>query len=60
MPNPLRGAMCRLRAILFRRSLDDDMQAEMRAHIDRAADRFVARGMALADARSPRGASSET
>jgi len=52
--------MCRLRAILFRRSLDDDMQAEMRAHIDRAADRFVARGMALADARSPRGASSET
>jgi predicted permease len=41
----------RLRAILFRRALDDDMQAEMREHLDRATERYVARGMAYADAR---------
>jgi len=43
--------MLRLRAIFFRRSLDDDMQAEMREHLERTAQRYVARGMSLTDAR---------
>ena len=48
MPNPidaLRVALVRLRAILFRRSMNDAMQAEMREHLDRATARLVARGM---------------
>ena len=54
MPNPLhalRVALIRLRATLFRRSYNDDMQAEMREHLDRATARLVARGMTEADAR---------
>lgn len=47
----IRQAMLRLRALLFRRALDDDMQLEMREHLDRATDRYVARGMSPADAR---------
>ncbi len=43
--------MLRLRAIVARASLEKDMQSEMREHLDRATDRFVARGMPLADAR---------
>jgi predicted permease len=44
-------ALIRLRAMLFRRSLNDDMQAEMREHLDRTTERLVARGMSAADAR---------
>lgn len=54
MSNPIhamRLALLRLRAILFRRSIDDDMQAEMREHLDRATARLVARGISEADAR---------
>src|SRR5215212_2465580 len=51
IPTPVRRALLRLRAILFRRALDDDMHAEMREHLDRATDRYEARGMARADAR---------
>src|SRR6185503_3535900 len=46
----LRG-MRRLRAILTPRALNDDMQAEMREHLDRATERLVARGMSPEDAR---------
>lgn len=35
----------RVRAILTPRALNDDMQAEMREHLDRATDRLIARGM---------------
>jgi len=54
MPNlthPLRRATRLLRAIFFRRALNDEMQAEMREHLDRATERYVARGMSQADAR---------
>ena len=54
MPNPylaLRLALIRLRAIVFRRSDNDAMQAEMREHLDRATARLVARGMSEAAAR---------
>ena len=47
----LRRAVLRVRAVLFRRAIDDDMQAEMREHLERATDRDVARGMSRADAR---------
>jgi predicted permease len=47
----IRQAMLRLRALLFRRALDDDMQLEMREHLDRATARYVTRGMSPADAR---------
>lgn len=46
-----RRAMLRLRAILSRQSLENDMQVEMREHLDRATDRYIARGMSPADAR---------
>ena len=54
MPNPylaLRTALIRLRAIVFRRSDNDAMQAEMREHLERATARLVARGMSEAAAR---------
>jgi putative ABC transport system permease protein len=51
IPTPFRRAFLRLRAIVFRRGLDDDMQAEMRQHLDSATARYVARGMSQADAR---------
>src|SRR5262245_8854801 len=43
--------LLRLRALLFRRSLDADMHAEMREHLDRATERYIARGLSPADAR---------
>jgi predicted permease len=42
----------RLRAIVARRALERDMQGEMREHLERAAERFVARGLSPADARA--------
>jgi predicted permease len=47
----LRQAALRLRAIFFHRALEDDMQAEMRDHLDRATERYLARGMSPTDAR---------
>src|SRR5688500_15359867 len=49
--NPIRWVMLRLRAILARRALERDMQDEMREHLERATERYVARGMSPADAR---------
>src|ERR671933_1095305 len=49
--NPIRWAARRLRAVVARRALERDMQEEMREHLERAAERFVARGMSPADAR---------
>jgi predicted permease len=44
-------AVRRVRAILTPRALNDDMQAEMREHLDRATERLIARGMSPHDAR---------
>src|ERR671915_601035 len=49
--NPIRWTVLRLRAIVARRALERDMQDEMREHLDRATERYVARGMSPADAR---------
>ena len=40
-----------LRSLLFRRRLESDMQQEMAAHLDRATERLVARGLSPRDAR---------
>jgi putative ABC transport system permease protein len=48
MPSPIRNW---LRAVFRRGTLDREMRAEMRAHLDLATQRFVARGMSLAAAR---------
>ena len=48
--NPLRWAMLRLRALFFRRALDDEMQAEMRQHLARATERYMARGLSEREA----------
>jgi predicted permease len=47
----LKGLVIRLRAVFRRRTLEHDMQAEMREHLDRATDRLVARGMSPEEAR---------
>ena len=47
----LKALMLRVRAVFRRRTVEDDMQAEMREHLDRATDRLVARGMSPEDAR---------
>ena len=47
----IRQALLRLRAIVNRRALEGDMQSEMREHLDRATQRYMARGMSRADAR---------
>jgi len=47
----LRRTWLRLRALLGRRTLENDMQDEMRQHLDLAAQRYEARGMAPEDAR---------
>ena len=47
----VRRAVLRLRAVVGRQRLNDDMQAEMREHLDRATERFIARGMSPEDAR---------
>ncbi|MFL5580716.1 MAG: ABC transporter permease [Gemmatimonadaceae bacterium] len=49
--NPLRWATLRLRAVVARRSLEREMQEEMREHLARATERLIARGMSEADAR---------
>jgi predicted permease len=49
--NPLRRLALRLRAILARRALERDMQAEMREHLEQATARLIARGLSPADAR---------
>jgi predicted permease len=46
-----RAVYLRLRAIFGRQKLNDDMQAEMREHLDRATQRLIARGMSPRDAR---------
>jgi ABC-type lipoprotein release transport system permease subunit len=51
MMNPIRWAILRLRAVVARRALERDMQEEMREHLERATERYVARGMSPADAR---------
>ncbi len=47
----VRRSFLRLRAVFGRQKLNDDMQAEMREHLERATDRLIARGMSPADAR---------
>src|SRR5688500_13623497 len=47
----LRRAFLRMRAGCGRRKLNDEMQAEMREHLDRATERLIARGMSPDDAR---------
>ena len=49
--NFVRQAFLRLRAVFGRQQLNDDMQAEMREHLDRATERLIARGMSPEDAR---------
>jgi putative ABC transport system permease protein len=49
--NPIRWALLRLRAVVARRALERDMQEEMREHLERTTERYVARGMSPADAR---------
>ena len=49
--NPLAWLARRARAVVARRALERDMQEEMHEHLERAAERFVARGMSPADAR---------
>src|SRR5262245_1361696 len=41
----------RLRAVFARQTLESDMDAEMREHLERATERLVARGLSPADAR---------
>src|SRR5437762_13371473 len=48
--NPIRWIALRVRAVGGRRTLEQDMQEEMRQHLERATERFVARGMSHADA----------
>src|SRR5687767_93998 len=49
--NVLRRSFLRLRAVVCRQALYDDMQAEMREHLDRATERLIAHGMSLDDER---------
>ena len=49
--HPIRRALLRLRAIVGRRGLENDMQTEMREHLERTTERLVARGMSIEDAR---------
>lgn len=48
--NPLRWTLLRARALLGRRALEREMKEEMRAHLDQAEERLVARGMSRKDA----------
>jgi predicted permease len=47
----VRRFLLRLRAVFGRRAIENDMQAEMREHLERAAERLIARGMTPEDAR---------
>ena len=49
--NALRVMWARMRALVGRGRLEAEMQDEMRAHLEQATQRFVARGMSLAEAR---------
>ena len=48
--NPLRWAALRGRALLGRRALERDMKEEIRAHLEQAEERLVARGMSRTEA----------
>ena len=48
----VRRAALRLRAVLGRRALEREMQEEMRAHVEHAAERLEARGLPPAEARA--------
>jgi predicted permease len=48
--NQFRWALLRARALLGRRSLERDMKEELRAHLEQAEARFIARGMSRRDA----------
>lgn len=48
----LRAALRRLRAMMGRGAVENEMQEEIRAHLERATERMVARGMSPADARA--------
>ena len=47
----LNRALLRLRAIFGRRTLENEMQSEMRQHLERATERYLSRGMSLDEAR---------
>jgi predicted permease len=47
----VRRAVLRLRAVFGRQKLNDDMQSEMREHLERATERLIARGMSPDEAR---------
>ena len=47
----IRRSLLRLRAVIGRQKLNDDMQVEMREHLDRATELLIARGMSPAAAR---------
>ena len=47
----LRRALLRLRAVFGRGALENDMQGEMRQHLELATERYRARGMSADDAR---------
>lgn len=48
----LQRALNGVRALLTPRALNDDMQSEMREHLDRATERFMARGLSRDGART--------
>ena len=50
--NPFRWALLRARALLGRHALERDMKEELRAHLEQAEERLVARGMSRDEARS--------
>jgi predicted permease len=49
--NPMGWMMRRVRAVFGRRALEQDMQDEMRTHLEQATERYMARGMSASDAR---------
>ncbi|MGH7679661.1 MAG: ABC transporter permease [Gemmatimonadaceae bacterium] len=49
--NPIRWIVLRMRSVLGRSQVEDDMQEEMRAHLARATARLIARGLSPEDAR---------
>jgi predicted permease len=49
--NPFRWAFLRARALFARHTIERDMQEELRAHLEQAEERLVARGMSRHEAR---------
>jgi hypothetical protein len=47
----VRAALARLRATVFRARLDDELDEEIRGHIEMQAEEFVRQGMTPEDAR---------